>query len=126
MINKKTFFYLFLISFIGCQDYNSNTFDDQRYGPTDLVGGTQFIQAYPIIQKRCISCHSNYHSSWGAYKNQQDWVTAGLVIPGDKDNSSFINRIINYGANYSDMPQGQSQLPASEYNKLVDWVENGY
>lgn len=124
MIVVKLFLIILLASFIGCQDYNSNTFDEDRYGPTDLVGGPEFIKAYPILQKKCMSCH--YHAQWSAYKNQADWVNQGRVVEGDKDNSDVINRIINYGANFSNMPQGQGPLSASEYATLVDWVENGY
>ncbi len=124
MILVKSFFIIFLFVFLGCQDFNSNTFDAQRYGPTDLVGGAQFIQAYPVLQKRCMNCH--YHAQWAAYKNQEDWVSQGLVNAGNKDTSPVINRIINYGANFSDMPQGGGLLPVAEYNKLVDWVENGF
>ncbi len=116
---------LFLVlALASCQTYNSNTDDEAKYGPTDLVGGAEFVVAFPIIQSRCINCHTGYHNAWSNYKDSRDWVTNNLIVGGDPDNSDFIVRIFNHGSATSNMPMGGSPLPASEYNALVDWVTN--
>jgi uncharacterized membrane protein len=112
-----------LLIYIGCQDYNANTFDKEKYGPSELVGGVNFRESYAILQKRCNTCHR--HSQWAGYTNKQDFVTnENLVIPGDPNNSQLIYRIINHGGASSDMPQGGQALPSSEYQKLVEWVSD--
>ncbi|HXH30383.1 MAG TPA: hypothetical protein VNJ01_06200 [Bacteriovoracaceae bacterium] len=108
----------------GCQTYNSNTEDEAKYGPTNLVGGAEFIRAYPVIQSRCISCH-NYHDEWANYTDSNDWVVNNLVVAGAPNSSLFITRIINHGGSGANMPQGQGPLPDAEYDLLVDWVTNG-
>lgn len=120
MIVVKTFLIILLGFFIGCQDYNSNTFDAERYGPTDLTGGTQFIAAYPVLQKNCMSCHT--HANWSAFKDEQQWINEGLVVAGDADDSDLVRRILNTGRTDSDMPVGGGPLPTADYQKIVDWV----
>jgi uncharacterized membrane protein len=112
---------LVLLIFIGCQDYNANTFDQEKYGIIELVGGANFKASYPILQNRCMNCHR--HSQWAGYTNKQDWVTnENLVISGDPDGSQLIFRIKNHGGTSADMPQGGQSLPSDEYQKLVAWV----
>lgn len=111
-----------LTTFIGCQTYNSNTFDEANYGASDLIGDANFKASYPILQKHCMSCHD--HKQWAGYKNQEDWVkNESLVFPGDASKSKLIFRIINYGGTSNNMPQGGSKLPKAEYDQLVKWVE---
>lgn len=118
-----------LLTYIGCQDYNSNTFDQDRYGEIELTGSgdlSTFRAAYPILQKRCMNCHR--HAQWAGYTDKNDWVTnENLVVPDDEDGSQsqVLYRIKNFGGTSSDMPQGGSQLPAEEYEALKAWV-TGY
>lgn len=112
-----------LLFYIGCQDYNANTFDRDRYGEIELTGTPAFQAAYPILQTKCMNCHR--HSQWSGYTNEQDWVNnENLVTPGpssDGGDSQVIYRIINHGGASSDMPQGGSALPAAEFEKLKTW-----
>lgn len=109
---------------IGCQDYNSNSNDKERYSRVNLTGSTDFTPAYYIIQQRCTSCHSGFHNAWAAYTNEQDWISKGYVVENDPDNSKLIFRIINHGSTDSNMPLGLGPLPNDEYQDLVDWVTN--
>jgi hypothetical protein len=112
-----------LILLIGCQDINSNSGDKLRYGPLNLVDNdAAFAEAYVVLQVRCASCHQ--HTAWAGYKSNQAWVDAGLVVPGNSQASSVVNRIINSesgtGAN---MPPGGGPIPESEFESIKDWVE---
>lgn len=114
---------IILLASIGCQDYNANTFDRDRYGVIELTGTSCFKAAYPVIQQYCMNCHR--HSQWSEYVNEQDWVTnESLVVPGDVDGSQLVFRIVNYGGTSSDMPQGAASLPPAEYEKIRTWVAN--
>lgn len=107
----------------GCQDYNSNTNDRERFGRVNLTGGAKFEAAYYIIQQRCTNCHSSsIHNSWASYTSEADWISRGYVVAGDPDSSRLIFRIINSGGTDSNMPLGLGPLPNDEYQALVDWV----
>jgi hypothetical protein len=110
-----------LISYIGCQDYNSNTFDKAKFAETQLGGGPNFKASYAILQNRCMNCHR--HSQWAGYTKPEDWVTnENLVIEsGNPLDSQLINRLINNGG---DMPVGGKALPTTEHQTLLDWVKN--
>lgn len=108
-----------LLFYIGCQDYNSNTFDKERYGEIELTGSANFKASYAILQTRCMTCHQ--HAQWSGYTDEQDWVTnENLITPG-AGTSQVITRIINAGVVGSDMPQGGSALPTAEFDTLTAW-----
>ena len=110
-------FLTILILALGCQDYNSNSGDKFRYGPLGLAAGSsaEFTAAYVVLQIRCASCHSNRHSNYAAFKSEQDWKDAGLVIGGNPDASAVINKIWNYEGTGSNMPEGSGPLADEEY-----------
>ncbi|MFP5386436.1 MAG: hypothetical protein ACLGHN_10180 [Bacteriovoracia bacterium] len=116
----KILLIVLLLFYIGCQDYNSNSFDRDLYSETELVGGPDFVGSYNILQKHCMGCHT--HSQWSEYTNEQDWINRGLVVSGDAASSELIQRIWNSGAASADMPLGGGPLSASEYQSLVNWV----
>ena len=116
---------LILVTYIGCQDYNSNTFDQDRYGEIELTGGSEFEAAYSALQKNCMNCHR--HAHWAEYTNEQDWVNnENLVVIDDPNGSQVLYRIVNFGGTGSDMPQGGAQIPTSDYNAIKTWVETGF
>jgi hypothetical protein len=121
----KIFFPLILFPLISCQDYNSNTNDNERFRRVELTGGEKFETAYYILQQRCTSCHtSGIHNSWAGYTKERDWIDRGLVSKGDPDSSRLIFRIINHGSTDSNMPLGMGPLPNDEYQDLIDWVNS--
>lgn len=114
-----------LVALTSCQDFNSNSNDENRFKQVNLTGSSGFNSAYFILQQRCTSCHSSgIHNSWANYTNEQDWIDEGLVTKGDPDGSRAIFRIINHGGTDADMPLGMGPLPNDEYQDLIDWVEN--
>lgn len=120
--------YLILISFLflGCgQDFNSNSFDKERYGDTGIdtstPAGQRFSKAYTVLENNCISCHTGYHNIYSGYTTSEAWIDAGLVVAGDFSGSFLIQKLQNYGGN---MPQGSSQLSETEITNLNDWITN--
>jgi uncharacterized membrane protein len=116
--------FLLLIFLTACQDFNSNTSDRDKFGPSTLPGASsEFNQAYKITQNRCVNCHtSTIHNVWATYITEAAWIDSGLITPGNADNSLFIERIINSGHSNSNMPEGGSALPNAEYNDLKTWI----
>lgn len=123
-----TYFYtlvLLLLSTLGilssCQDYNSNSFDQNKYLSTDLN------DPFGILRAKCISCHKGTHNWWSNLTQNSDWSGTQVdgsyyVVPGDFSGSYIISRLKNYG---SDMPDGGSALSEDELDVLRDWIENG-
>jgi len=117
---KALTFFMILFVFVSCgQDFNSNSFDKQRYGNTGIDNTTPFGKAFNVIQTNCIDCHTGHHNIYSGYTTSQAWVNSGLVKAGDFAGSPLIIKLINYGGN---MPQGGSQLNQTEITYLQDWI----
>ncbi len=120
------FLLLSFLMYTSCDEYNSNSADRLKYGgdPQQEVdtGDANFSAAFPIIQQKCISCHSGDHNNWAGYTSDEKWLNSGLINRGDPDNSSFIKRIINSGGPNANMPEGLGALPDSEYQLLRKWI----
>lgn len=112
-----------LILMTSCQDFNSSSFDKLRYSPISTSGTPEFQAAYKILANRCINCHSGRHGAWGDYKKEEDWLSSGLVLANDPDNSELIRRIYNSNSPEANMPPS-GQIPSSEYLAIRTWIES--
>ncbi len=103
----------------GCgQDYNSNSGDAQKIqheSDDTITGSSTTVAALKVLRKLCFSCHT----SWSAYKTDQDWIEQGYVELGNAKGSTLVQMLINDGGN---MPQGGSALSDSDYNAILDWI----
>lgn len=112
------------LTFISCQDSNSNSTDRIVY--SDLIedpADSCFGPAFKVITNRCINCHSSTtHDVWGNYLTTQAWVDSGDIVINSLDQSKLITRMKNYNANET-MPQGGGAIPADEYEALTNWVK---
>ena len=116
MMNKLILIFLFI--FVSCgQKFNSNTFDEINA----VEGGTSFINAYTLLNDKCMSCHTGYHNLYSTYTNQQNWIDAGLVIAGNFGGSKIIDELQNYNGS---MPKERARLTDDELQTLRDWIEN--
>ena len=116
---------IFLIGLApSCANYNSNTYDASTYQNATLdTSDPGFLSAFPIIQSKCISCHTNnYHAPWSALNSNEKWIASGLVIKNDPSQSYFIQRLKNYQPS-GDMPL-DGDLSASDYTILLNWIQN--
>ena len=64
-------FLIVLLFLSGCQDFNSNSFDEDlaQIVNFDLStpGGVRLRDSYMILKENCMSCHTGYHSDWIGY-----------------------------------------------------------
>lgn len=116
------FFLLLTLLLSSCQDYNSNSGDQGRYGIVSLVGSAEFKASYAVIQNRCVNCHSGYHNNWANFTAEQDLVNDNKVVPANPAGSLLIQRIVNTGGSAANMPPGGSPLPDAEYEALKTWI----
>lgn len=103
------------------QSANSNSFDDLLANIQIDPSNTNLVQAYQVINNRCISCHTGYHNSWASYNTDQKWLSSGMVSAGSTGDSPLIQALKNSGGT---MPLNGANLTESEYNKLTDWIDN--
>ena len=59
MFNFRNITYLVLIVLLSAcgQDYNSNSNDAEVYSDTGITPGSNFYEAYTLMQSKCFSCH---------------------------------------------------------------------
>ncbi len=84
-------------------------------------------QILPILQTRCLGCHSRKVRSGGlSLENRKDALGGGsrgpAIVPGEPDKSRLIQALSYQGA--LKMPLG-GKLPDSEIDVLRRWVELG-
>ncbi len=84
---------------------------------------TPFGNAYAIITVSCVSCH--HHQTWANF-SESDFVTGGLVTPGNADTSTLYQRLI--GANVAgvaagDMPKTGAPLTADQLLTISTWID---
>ena len=112
---------LFLIG--GCQEFNSNSFDQELSQEVTFdvstPAGVRLRDSYMILKENCMSCHTGYHSDWIGYNTNDQWEVNNLVRSGEADESDLIKSLKNVGG---DMPLGKSQLSDENYNVLLDWI----
>lgn len=90
-------------------------------------GEPGFASAQKILNDSCVSCHSASGSAAFAplnFATEADFVTAGLVVPGDPTKSKLLFRLKNYptgDASLRNMPIGSS-LTDAQYQSLFNWV----
>lgn len=116
--------YILLLAFlVGCQDWNSNSFDRTSYGSVGCTDpDPNFCAAFTVTKNRCATCH--YHQNWSTYTTNEKWINeSGVINKNDPANSQFIIRIINTNTASSNMPEGGSALPDAEYDLLNKWID---
>lgn len=118
--NTKLYFlpvsFIFLLGFSGCY-YDVS---EELY-PANACDTTQISFAgdiYPVIQQKCLSCHSQS-------MNQGNVNLEGYTqVKTYADNGKLVGSI-SYASGYSAMPQGEGQLSACTINKMKAWINNG-
>jgi hypothetical protein len=116
--------YLLIITFFltSCgQSWNSNSKDYLLSGNGIDPSNSNLVEAFSVINDKCINCHSGYHNSWSTLNTDQLWIASGNIVAKEPLSSPLITRLKNRGG---DMPLLSSMLTETEYDTLVKWIEN--
>jgi hypothetical protein len=76
-----------------------------------------------ILERRCTSCHTYGErdpAGWGSALDVSRMIDAGIVVPGDPDNSRLYNRV----AVRADMPFNGARLSGAEVQVMRAWIAN--
>lgn len=113
-------FLLFTSLFISCgQSTNSNTYDeflDFAIDPSNV----NLVQAFSVINQKCLNCHTGYHNAWKGFNTDELWIASGVVTPQSASSSALMLKLKNDGGN---MPLGGANLTSDEYDALKNWIE---
>lgn len=95
---------------------------------TELDLLDKFERAQAVLQAQCILCHNNQGDTGHPFElpNNNAFIQAGLIVPGQPDQSILIRRLKNYPLETTEiknMPMG-SNITESDYQILVDWIKS--
>jgi len=113
---------------------NCGSFKSVPRAATDLssIGGDsvmveRFAKAQDALNRNCVSCHSAGKTAGHIpldFSSEAQFASAGLLVPGDVNNSKIIYRMSLYGGKngrQSDMPPGGS-ISQADYDAIFNWV----
>lgn len=95
-----------------------NNYCDQALGPCDTLNVTYNAVVKPVLQAKCVGCHSGTSASAGI--NLSTW--AGVNASAQ---AGSLTGSINHLPNYSPMPKSGPKLPACEIRQIEIWVSQG-
>lgn len=108
----------FSMSFLTSCYYDN---EEELYGTNqvcDTVGVAYSTVVQPILQSRCLGCHSGANASAGidlaSYDNVNVFVQTGRLIG-----------VIDHQPGFSAMPKGTPKMPSCEIDKIKSWVNSG-
>lgn len=95
-----------------------NNFCDQATGPCDTLNVTYNSTVKPILQAKCVGCHSGASPSAGI--NLSTWAGVNSTAQAGSLTGS-----INHLPSYSPMPKSGPKLPPCEIRQIEIWVSQG-
>ena len=108
------FLFAFILYLSGC------TYDDEElyYTTCDTLNVTYSQTVMPLLNDRCISCHSNANPSGNVRLEEYDDVIIYV-------NSGQLSGSINHKQGFSPMPQNQPKLDDCTLRQIEKWIREG-
>lgn len=91
-----------------------------------VISATSFEKTQQVIQRDCVSCHRTGGSSTSfEFSTPDQYISAGLIVPGRPRQSKLITRMINFNdstVTTDNMPLGRSAIPGQDYQTIYNWI----
>ena len=118
---------LLVFSLLSCQDYNSHTFDKNKFSDFGCAAGeaADFCLAYEVLKSNCINCHEGFHDDWAAteFTLESKWINTGLIIPGNALGSKLYKKLWSQVPVPSGDPMPpEGALSNSEDQTIFNWI----
>lgn len=84
----------------------------------DTANVTFGLDINPLMQQKCLSCHSQSANQGNVNLEGYDQVKSYV------DNGKLLGSMA-YSSGYSPMPKGEGQLPSCTINRLKAWINSG-
>jgi uncharacterized membrane protein len=115
-----------LVLLQGCARVVVNSADNDELiaSVSNLQGGANFKAAIPAVIAKCANCHT--HQAWYGY-DEVDYVSDGLVVPGDVAGSRLYFRLstATQGPGPRNMPQGGgAAFTENELSLMTAWIQS--
>ena len=107
----------------GCYYDNEECLYPDDGEPCDTTGVTYAGTVLPLLQERCISCHSGAQPSGNISLDSYESVREAALKPAGEPGSLY--GAINWAPNNSNMPQGQAKLPECTILRVKTWIDAG-
>ncbi len=108
--------------FIATDNLSSEIDGDNVINPSASL----FQKSQATLQKDCNSCHrAGGAASSFEFTTPQQFITAGLIVPGRPRQSKLIFRLINFNdlaVTTDNMPLGGQAIANSDYQAIYDWI----
>jgi uncharacterized membrane protein len=119
---------LFLVTgFIIFQNSTTNIVIDTRPSETTVsVENVSYSRdIYPLVERRCIKCHSGDFPSEGLNLESYESLMSGsqngqVIVAGDSNNSLLFEKIKS-----GEMPKRGSDLTAEQIQLIQQWIDEG-
>lgn len=110
---------LFLLLLCCSSCYYDNEEELYPNGSCETEAMSYAADILPIIENRCLDCH-NAASNFGSvtlegYEQVKTYVENG-----------FLQGVIKWESNFSNMPQNEPQMPQCEIDQIDAWITQGY
>ena len=106
------------------RDYQANADTINKTTTVSFSSVDPFILANNIIKANCIGCHNQDSNIVNLdYDDQDSFIAAGVVVPGDPNASSLIMRTKFSGGNRANMPLNNNNFTQQEFATMKTWVE---
>lgn len=95
----------------------------------DIITLSGFEKVQQVVQRDCIACHRTGGTSTSfEFTTPQQFISAGLVVPGKPRQSKLIYRMINFNdpnATTDNMPPTPATpVPNNDYQEIYNWIAN--
>jgi len=115
---KRLFFYLSFLVLTGCYYDNEELLYPGSANCTVPATSTYSADVSPILNNRCVSCHSGVSPSGGITLNSYQEVTKYV-------NNGSLMGSINHSSGYSAMPKNTGKLSSCDIQKIQVWIDAG-
>jgi hypothetical protein len=113
-----------LISMNACSEFTATN----NFSSVSDINNSEalFAKTIEVIQRDCVSCHrAGGSTSSFEFTTPQQFISAGLIIPGKPRQSKLIYRMINFNdasVTNDNMPMGGSAISNSDYQDIYNWI----
>ncbi len=113
------------------QGYNSFSNDDRNFpapdspdNPSNNSASFAAVSDLLVNKYNCYSCHQADFS----WSNESNWVSDGLIDPGNSSSSYLLGRIRGAGVSWpgasANMPPGDQDLSEEDIQTIKNWIDN--
>lgn len=82
--------------------------------------------ALAVIEAACTVCHTGFHDDWKDFNHIENYIDAGLVVPGQPELSALLLYMSAYDSNGTMPPAEETNIfvTVEDVRSLTSWIES--